>query len=268
MFEELRPHLQDLRKRLMLSLLSIVICFVACFSFHEEIFTWVQMPISNAFASGIKGKLIQVAPAEYLFVAIKVSFFAAFVISVPIVFWQLWLFVAPGLYKHEKRFILPFVFFGSFMFALGLFFCYEIVFPLIIRYVLAFGNEVVEANIASDEYLSFFIRIMLAFGFIFELPVMAFFLGKIGLITDNTLKRSFRYAVVAIFVVAAIVTPPDVISQLLLALPMVVLYGVAIIILKFVNPEKKQDEIFPSSNNIEQTRKDEIQTEIEQQLKE
>ncbi|WP_104718126.1 twin-arginine translocase subunit TatC [Helicobacter trogontum] len=268
MFEELRPHLQDLRKRLMLSLLSIVICFVACFSFHEEIFTWVQMPISNAFASGIKGKLIQVAPAEYLFVAIKVSFFAAFVISVPIVFWQLWLFVAPGLYKHEKKFILPFVFFGSFMFALGLFFCYEIVFPLIIRYVLAFGNEVVEANIASDEYLSFFIRIMLAFGFIFELPVMAFFLGKIGLITDNTLKRSFRYAVVAIFVVAAIVTPPDVISQLLLALPMVVLYGVAIIILKFVNPEKKQDEIFPSSNNIEQTRKDEIQTEIEQQLKE
>ncbi|MCI5787570.1 twin-arginine translocase subunit TatC [Helicobacter trogontum] len=268
MFEELRPHLQDLRKRLMLSLLSIVICFVACFSFHEEIFTWVQMPISNAFASGIKGKLIQVAPAEYLFVAIKVSFFAAFVISVPIVFWQLWLFVAPGLYKHEKKFILPFVFFGSFMFALGLFFCYEIVFPLIIRYVLAFGNEVVEANIASDEYLSFFIRIMLAFGFVFELPVMAFFLGKIGLITDNTLKRSFRYAVVAIFVVAAIVTPPDVISQLLLALPMVVLYGVAIIILKFVNPEKKQDEIFPSSNNIEQTRKDEIQTEIEQQLKE
>ncbi|GAB0172881.1 Twin arginine-targeting protein translocase TatC [Helicobacter trogontum] len=268
MFEELRPHLQDLRKRLMLSLLSIVICFVACFSFHEEIFTWVQTPISNAFASGIKGKLIQVAPAEYLFVAIKVSFFAAFVISVPIVFWQLWLFVAPGLYKHEKKFILPFVFFGSFMFALGLFFCYEIVFPLIIRYVLAFGNEVVEANIASDEYLSFFIRIMLAFGFVFELPVMAFFLGKIGLITDNTLKRSFRYAVVAIFVVAAIVTPPDVISQLLLALPMVVLYGVAIIILKFVNPEKKQDEIFPSSNNIEQTRKDEIQTEIEQQLKE
>lgn len=268
MFEELRPHLQDLRKRLMLSLLSIVICFVACFSFHEEIFTWVQMPISNAFASGIKGKLIQVAPAEYLFVAIKVSFFAAFVISVPIVFWQLWLFVAPGLYKHEKKLILPFVFFGSFMFALGLFFCYEIVFPLIIRYVLAFGNEVVEANIASDEYLSFFIRIMLAFGFVFELPVMAFFLGKIGLITDNTLKRSFRYAVVAIFVVAAIVTPPDVISQLLLALPMVVLYGVAIIILKFVNPEKKQDEIFPSSNNIEQTRKDEIQTEIEQQLKE
>ncbi|TLD83793.1 twin-arginine translocase subunit TatC [Helicobacter trogontum] len=268
MFEELRPHLQDLRKRLMLSLLSIVICFVACFSFHEEIFTWVQTPISNAFASGIKGKLIQVAPAEYLFVAIKVSFFAAFVISVPIVFWQLWLFVAPGLYKHEKKLILPFVFFGSFMFALGLFFCYEIVFPLIIRYVLAFGNEVVEANIASDEYLSFFIRIMLAFGFVFELPVMAFFLGKIGLITDNTLKRSFRYAVVAIFVVAAIVTPPDVISQLLLALPMVVLYGVAIIILKFVNPEKKQDEILSSSNNIEQTRKDEIQTEIEQQLKE
>ena len=183
----------------------------------------------------------------------------------PIVFWQLWLFVAPGLYKHEKKLILPFVFFGSFMFGLGLFFCYQVVFPLIIRYVLAFGNEVVEANIASDEYLSFFIRIMLAFGFVFELPVMAFFLGKIGLITDNTLKRSFRYAVVAIFVIAAIVTPPDVISQLLLAVPMVVLYGVAIIILKFVNPEKKEEALPP--DNTKQTRKDEIQAQIEEQLK-
>lgn len=264
MFEELRPHLQDLRKRLMLSILSVVICFVACFSFHEEIFKWVQMPIAKAFASGINGKLIQIAPAEYLFVAIKVSFFAAFVIAVPIVFWQLWLFVAPGLYKHEKKLVLPFVFFGSIMFALGLLFCYEIVFPLIIRYVLAFGNEIVEANIASNEYLSFFIRIMLAFGFVFELPVMAFFLGKIGLITDNTLKRSFRYAVVLIFIIAAIVTPPDIISQLLLALPMVVLYGLAILILKFVNPEKAQSQ---DASDTESSRKDEMQAEIENQLK-
>lgn len=261
MFEELRPHLQDLRKRLIFSILSIIICFVACFSFHEDIFKWVQMPIAKAFSSGIKGKLIQVAPAEYLFVAIKVSLFAAFVVAIPIVFWQLWLFVAPGLYKHEKKLVLPFVFFGSVMFALGLFFCYEIVFPLIIRYVLAFGNEIVEANIASNEYLSFFIRIMLAFGFIFELPVMAFFLGKIGLITDNTLKHFFRYAVVIIFIIAAIVTPPDIISQLLLAIPMVVLYLLAILILKFVNPEKAQD------TEAKQSRKDEIQEEIERQLK-
>lgn len=260
MFEELRPHLQDLRKRLMLSLLSIVVCFVVCFAFHEEIFRFVQMPIASAFDNGVNGKLIQVAPAEYLFVAIKVSFFAAFIIAIPIVFWQTWLFVAPGLYKHEKKLVLPFVFFGSVMFALGLLFCYEIVFPLIIRYVLAFGNNVVEANIASDEYLSFFIRIMLAFGFVFELPVMAFFLGKIGLITDNTLKRSFRYAVVGIFVIAAIVTPPDVVSQLLLAVPMVVLYGVAIVILKFVNPEQKDSQ-------EESTRQDLIQAEIERNLK-
>lgn len=237
MFEELRPHLQDLRKRLIISLLSVIVCFICCFSFHEFIFKLVQLPIQEAFQSGIKGKLIQVAPAEYLFVAIKVSFFAAFILAIPIVFWQLWLFVAPGLYKHEKKLILPFVFFGSIMFAIGLAFCYEIVFPLIIRYVLAFGNDVVEANISSNEYLAFFIRIMLAFGFVFELPVMAFFLGKVGLITDGTLKKYFRYAVVLIFVVAAIVTPPDVVSQLLLALPMVILYGIAYIILKFVNPE-------------------------------
>ena len=249
MFEELRPHLQDLRKRLIVSLLSVVICFAVCFSFHQDIFKLIQLPIELAFASGIKGKLIQVAPAEYLFVAIKVSFFSAFIFAIPIVFWQLWLFVAPGLYKHEKKLVLPFVFFGSFMFATGLIFCYEIVFPILIRYVLAFGNEIIEATISSNEYLSFFIRIMLAFGFMFELPVMAFFLGKIGLITDATLSRYFRYAVVAIFIIAAIVTPPDVISQLLLALPMVVLYGFAYIILKFVNPESKNTTQKTDSSN-------------------
>lgn len=239
MFEELRPHLQDLRLRLMISLLCIIVVFVVCFSFNQEIFSFIKQPIEEAFKSGLKGKLIQVAPAEYLFVAIKVSFFTAFIISVPVIFWQLWLFVAPGLYKHEKKLVLPFVFFGSAMFAIGLVFCYEIVFPFIIKYVLTFGNEIIEADISSNEYLGFFMRIMLAFGFVFELPVLAYFLGKVGLITDGTLKRKFRYAVVIIFVIAAIVTPPDVISQLLLAFPMVFLYGVAYIILKFVNPESK-----------------------------
>ncbi len=259
MFDELRPHLQDLRKRLIISILSVIVCFVACFAFHQEIFFFVQLPIQHAFEMGVKGKLIQVAPAEYLFVAIKVSFFSAFVIAIPIVFWQLWLFIAPGLYKHEKKLVLPFVFFGSFMFAVGLLFCYVVVFPFIIKYVLAFGNDVLEANIASNEYLSFFIRIMLAFGFVFELPVMAFFLGKVGLITDKTLQKYFRYAVVVIFVIAAIVTPPDVISQLLLAMPMVVLYGVAYVILKFVNPESKQN-INSEANNTK------IQDRIENKL--
>ncbi|MWV62496.1 twin-arginine translocase subunit TatC [Helicobacter saguini] len=241
MFEELRPHLQDLRLRLMISLLCVIIAFVACFSFNQDIFNFIKQPIESAFKSGVQGKLIQVAPAEYLFVAIKVSFFSAFIISIPVIFWQFWLFVAPGLYKHEKKLVLPFVLFGSIMFALGLIFCYIVVFPFIIKYVLAFGNEVIEANIASSEYLGFFMRIMLAFGFVFELPVLAFFLGKVGLITDGTLKRYFRYAVVLIFVIAAIVTPPDVLSQLLLAFPMVALYGIAILILKFVNPESKAD---------------------------
>ena len=259
MFDELRPHLQDLRKRLIISVCAIVICFAGCFSFHNDIFEFIKLPIQKAFESGVNGKLIQVAPAEYLFVAIKVSFFTAFIISVPIVFWQMWLFVAPGLYKHEKKLVLPFVFFGSIMFALGLSFCYFVVFPIIIKYVLAFGNEVIEANISSNEYLSFFRRIMLAFGFIFEMPVMAFFLGKIGLITDATLKKYFRYAVVLIFIIAAIVTPPDVLSQLLLALPMVVLYGVAYLILVFVNPESKVIK-------DEENRKDEIQEEIKQEL--
>ena len=241
MLEELRPHIQDLRKRLIISVLSLIACFVVAFAFHEEIASWMKIPLESAFLSDGKGKVIQTAPAEYLFVAIKISFFVAFIASVPIIFWQIWLFVAPGLYKHEKKLVLPFVFFGSSMFAAGLAFCYFVVFPFLIKYVITFGSDVVEANITINEYLVFFVRIMLVFGLVFELPVVAYFFGKIGLITDETLKRSFRYAVVGIFVIAAIVTPPDVVSQLLLALPMVALYGLAYLILKFVNPAPKEN---------------------------
>ncbi|RDU73329.1 twin-arginine translocase subunit TatC [Helicobacter aurati] len=258
MLEELRPHIQDLRKRLIISLLSLIVSFVVAFSFHETIATWMKIPLENAFVNS-GGKIIQTAPAEYLFVAIKISFFAAFIVSIPIIFWQLWLFVAPGLYKHEKKLILPFVFFTSLMFAAGLCFCYFVVFPFLIKYVIAFGSDVVEANITINEYLVFFVRIMLVFGFIFELPVVAYFFGKIGLITDETLKKYFRYAVVIIFIIAAIVTPPDVVSQLLLAIPMVILYGFAYLILKFVNPASKSSidtEHFAEETSETSTRND------------
>ncbi|STQ86611.1 twin-arginine translocase subunit TatC [Helicobacter muridarum] len=248
MLEELRPHIQDLRKRLIISLCCLVVCFMVAFGFHEELVTWMSIPLKNAFANDV-GKTIQTAPAEYLFVAIKISLFTGFIVSVPVIFWQIWLFIAPGLYKHEKRLVLPFVFFASIMFASGLLFCYFIVFPFLIKYVIAFGSNVVEANITINEYLIFFVRIMLVFGFVFELPVVAYFFGKIGLVTDETLKHYFRYAIVIIFIIAAIVTPPDVISQLLLALPMVLLYGFAYLILKIVNPASRLDSNLHNTKN-------------------
>lgn len=255
MLEDLKPHIRDLRKRLGISVATLLVSFIVCFAFWKSIFEWVKLPVTKAFESGVNGKLIQIAPAELIFVGIKVSFFAALVISIPIIFWQLWLFVAPGLYKHEKRLVLPFVFFGSAMFACGVIFSYYIVFPFTIKYVLAFGNDLAAANISTSEYVTFFTRFIIGFGVGFELPVLAFFLGKIGLITDETLKHYFRYAVVIIFIIAAVITPPDIMSQLLLALPMVVLYGISYLILKVVNPASKsrldEDDESPSSKKIE-----------------
>lgn len=240
MLEDLRPHLIELRKRLFIILLATLVTFVICFFFWKSLLEIARMPLTNAFDHGIKGKIIQVAPAEAIFVGIKLSLISGLTLSIPIIFWQLWLFVAPGLYKHEQKLVIPFVVFGSIMFVCGLLFCYYIVFPFIIKYILAFGNDIADADISIKEYMSFFMRFMLGFGIVFEMPVIAFFLGKVGLITDETLKHYFKYAVVGVFIIAAIITPPDVLSQLLLALPMVVLYGFAYIILKFVNPASKQ----------------------------
>ncbi|PAF50828.1 twin-arginine translocase subunit TatC [Helicobacter sp. 13S00477-4] len=240
MFEDLKPHIQDLRKRLMISVFTILIAFLICFSFWTDIFEWIKAPLSLAFDSHqVKGMLVQISPAEGVIVAMKVSFFAALVISIPVIFWQLWLFVAPGLYKNEKKVVLPFVFFGTLMFISGAVFAYYVVFPFTIKYILMFGNEMFEANISASNYVTFFTRLVIGFGVAFELPVLAYFLAKIGLITDDTLKRYFKYAIVIIFILAAIITPPDVISQVFMALPLIGLYLLSILITKIVNPAVK-----------------------------
>lgn len=241
MFEDLKPHIQDLRKRLMISVGTLLVLFICCFSFWREIFEYIKRPLELVYEGNVKGVLIQTAPAEGIIVAMKVSFFVALGVSIPVIFWQIWEFVAPGLYKHEKKAVLPFVFFGSLMFALGVAFAYFVAFPYAIKYILVFGNEEFVANITAANYVTFFTRFVLGFGIAFELPVLAFFLAKIGLITDQTLSRNFKYAVVLIFIVAAIITPPDVLSQILMALPLLLLYGFSILIVKVVNPAPKEE---------------------------
>ncbi|CRF49207.1 Twin-arginine translocation protein TatC [Helicobacter heilmannii] len=232
MLEDLKPHLEDLRKRLLISVLVLVLAFALCFSFWQEIFAWIK--------ASYHGKLIQISPIEGVMVAIKVSFLTAIAVSMPVIFWQAWLFIAPGLYKNEKKVVLPFVFFGSVMFAAGACFSYFVVFPFVMHYLANFGAAMFEANISASSYVSFFTRLILGFGLAFELPVLAFFLAKVGLITDATLKAHFKYAIVAIFIVAAIITPPDVMSQILMAMPLIGLYGLSILIAKWVNPAPKE----------------------------
>ena len=240
MFDDLKPHIADLRKRLVISSITVVIMFFACFSFYEPILEWMIAPVKHARPAGTS--MIAVEIQETFFTALKVAFFAGFVASLPVIFWQFWLFVAPGLYDHEKRLVIPFVFFATLMFLIGASFAYYIVVPIGFDFLIAFGNSVVSVLPSIGKYVGFFTKLLIGFGIAFELPVITFFLAKIGLVNDQMLKDFFRYAVVLIFIVAAVLTPPDVISQVLMAAPLLILYGVSIYIAKVFNPAQKEEE--------------------------
>ena len=240
MFDDLKPHIADLRKRLTISTITVVIMFFACFSFYEPILEWMMAPVKHALPVGTS--MIAVEIQETFFTAMKVAFFAGFIISLPVIFWQLWLFLAPGLYDHEKKLVVPFVFFATLMFLLGASFAYYIVVPIGFDFLIAFGNSVVSVLPSIGKYVGFFTKLLIGFGIAFELPVITFFLAKIGIVNDQMLKDFFRYAVVLIFIVAAVLTPPDVISQVLMAAPLLILYGVSIYIAKVFNPAQKEEE--------------------------
>ena len=240
MFEDLKPHIADLRKRLTISTITVVVMFFACFSFYEPILEWMMAPVKHALPAGTS--MIAVEIQETFFTAMKVAFFGGFIISLPVIFWQLWLFLAPGLYDHEKKLVVPFVFFATLMFLLGASFAYYIVVPVGFDFLIAFGNSVVSVLPSIGKYVGFFTKLLIGFGIAFELPVITFFLAKIGLVNDQMLKDFFRYAVVLIFIVAAVLTPPDVISQVLMAAPLLILYGVSIYIAKVFNPAQKEEE--------------------------
>ena len=240
MFDDLKPHIADLRKRLTISTITVVVMFFACFSFYEPILEWMMAPVKHALPVGTS--MIAVEIQETFFTAMKVAFFAGFIISLSVIFWQLWLFLAPGLYDHEKKLVVPFVFFATLMFLLGAAFAYYIVVPIGFDFLIAFGNSVVSVLPSIGKYVGFFTKLMIGFGIAFELPVITFFLAKIGIVNDQMLKDFFRYAVVLIFIISAILTPPDVISQVLMAAPLLILYGVSIYIAKVFNPAQKEEE--------------------------
>lgn len=248
MFSELKPHLVELRKRLGLSVLSVFIMFAVAFTFHEIILEWVTQPLNDALVQvseiskkAAEGMVTTHQVGGAFFVALKVSFFAALVGALPFILYQLWLFVAPGLYANEKKLILPFVFGGTIMFSVGVLFAYYVVTPFGFQFLITFGSFLYTPLINIEDYVGFFTKIMVGFGISFELPVFAYFLALLGLVTDRTLIDFFKYAIVIIFVVAALLTPPDVLTQLLMALPLVLLYGLSILIVRVVNPAPKEE---------------------------
>ena len=341
MFEEIKPHLVELRKRIFISVVALFVSFILSFIFYKPILDWVTKPLENALTMvkkkvqksedgkwQIEGKELNqtksvtkieqnlsradkaiikaqkildsnsssniekslassiISIANYakdlkqqelkqeainkkndfwgsitthqlggvFIVALKVSLFSAIFLSLPIILWQMWLFVAPGLYDNEKKLALPFLFGVTIMFIIGVLFAYYIVAPFGFQFLITFGAFLYTPLINIEDYIGFFAKIMLGFGLAFELPMIVYFLALIGLVTDKMLIEFFKYAIVLIFIVAAILTPPDIITQVLMATPLIVLYGVSIIIARMVNPEKK-DEDEPKQEKQEEEQK-------------
>jgi len=323
MFESMKPHLAELRKRLSISVLAVFIMFGVAFGFHNTILTWVTKPLNDALiqvgriiesqnktewkikmeqnatqtttvakdpselseeaqknleaaavqadpkmapllisashaikaltqelkrldkritTKSFEGKITTHQVGGAFFVALKVSIFAAIMFALPVILWQLWLFIAPGLYENEKRLVLPFVFGGTSMFAVGVLFAYYVVTPFGFQFLITFGSFLYTPFINIEDYVGFFTKILLGFGVAFELPVVASFLGIIGLVTDRTLIGFFKFAIVIIFILAALLTPPDVLTQLLMAAPLIILYGASILLLKLINPYKDEED--------------------------
>ena len=240
MFESLKPHIADLRKRLMISSAFLLVAFFACFSVYEPILNWMMIPIEAVLPEG--SKMVAIEVQETFFTALKVAFFSAFLVSLPVIFWQMWLFMSPGLYANEKKIVLPFVFSATFMFLTGGAFAYYIVVPYGFEFLVTFGSQVVAVMPSIGKYVSFFTKLVFGFGVAFELPVITFFFAIIGILNDQMMKDFFKYAIVLIFVMSALLTPPDVITQFLMAGPLIFLYGVSIFIAKIFNPAQKQED--------------------------
>jgi sec-independent protein translocase protein TatC len=224
----LTAHLEELRWRIVRALLAMAVGFAACYAFAEQLFRFLIRPLAALRPD--QALIIGTGVTEAFFTKLKVSFIAATFLASPVMFFQAWRFVAPGLYESEKRLAVPFSAAASTFFVLGAAFCYWVVFPVGFTFFLAeYASIGVAPQIRISEYLSFAARMLLAFGVTFELPVVTFFLARLGVLTHRTLLGAGRYAIVVIFIVAAVLTPgPDVASQLLMAAPLLVLYALSI----------------------------------------
>ncbi len=221
-------HLEELRKRLIVAFIAVAVAFLACWAFAERIFAKLQEPLTKFLPEGDKLAYTRLTAPFFLYM--KVAFFAGLFVAAPIVLMQLWLFVAPGLYKRERRMALPFIIFGSLFFIAGGYFGWRFLLPATCSFFVETGKQF-KQMVTVDDYFSFASTIILACGLVFETPILIFFLARIGIVTPAFLMQKFKYAVVLAFVIAAVVTPtPDMVTQAALAVPMILLYliGVAV----------------------------------------
>ena len=221
-------HLAELRTRMIRATAAFLAATVASYAFSKYVLLFLERPFIEV--SGGDKRLQYLVPTEGFLTRLKVAALCGLVIASPYIFYQIWKFVAPGLYKHERRLVIPFVLAASFLFVCGVLFGYFLILPYGLRFlVLGFEIEsAVEANIQLKQYISFVLKLMVAFGAAFELPVVIFFLARLGLVDASWLVQNFRYAIVIIFIVAAVITPPDILTQVTLAMPLILLYWISV----------------------------------------
>lgn len=233
-------HLEELRKRLIVCFIAVGVGFVLSYGFKEKLFQILTRPLISVMQTG--DKLIFTGLPEAFFTYLKVALLSGIILSTPVIFYQFWVFVAPGLYEKEKRHMIPIVFLSTFFFVGGSFFGYFIVFPYGFKFFLGFASEIIRPLPSMREYLSFASKLLLAFGLVFELPLIITFLAKLGMVSVSFLKKNRKYALLLFFVGAAILTPPDVVTQVMMALPLILLYEISIIGARIFGKKKSEED--------------------------
>jgi sec-independent protein translocase protein TatC len=234
----LTAHLAELRSRLFVCVIAVGVGFLLAYAFKERIIAALQSP-PVLIGESLTVPLQIIAPAEAFLTYLKVSFLAGLFLALPVILHQLWKFVAPGLLEHEKKYTMPFIIGSTTLFYAGGVMFYLLL-PVIIDFLLSFSSQEIQAQLSVGYYVSFCIRLMIAFGIVFQLPMVVIFLTQLELLSSRTLIKNFRYAVVLTFIAAAILTPPDVISQTFMAMPTLLLYGVSILIARRIEKRREQ----------------------------
>jgi len=234
-------HLEELRKRIIRSMAFIVGGFGVCWIWHERIFGWIQKPIVQVLSSHkLSTQLVYTNPIDPFNMYLKISLIAGIFVASPFVLYQVWGFIAPGLYKSERRYVGPFMISTVGLFVAGGFFAYKVVYPQALTFLVEFSRQFTPM-ITINEYIELFMTIVLGLGAVFEMPILVFFLALFGLISPGWMWRNFRYSILGIFVIAAIITPtPDIMNMCIFAAPMIVLYLLSIGIAYLVHPKQRK----------------------------
>jgi sec-independent protein translocase protein TatC len=228
--QSITEHLGELRYRLIRIVWAALFGMVACYNFTDKVFDFIRAPIAPYLQGG---GLIFTAPMDKFVAHLKLAFFGGIVLVFPYVAYQIWKFIAPGLYAKEKKYATAFIVAGSVLFSLGLLFTYFVVFPMAFKFLMTYGGEVDRPMITISEYMSFFVTTALAFGFAFELPLIIVILGLMGIVSQDFLRKNRRYAIMGLAILAAVITPPDLLSMLMMLVPLWLLFEIAVLMVGF-----------------------------------